>query len=424
MDLDLEKIHNILIEANLPSSIKDLKNPTEEFVVKLINTFLKRFHIDFNIFDKPTMEQQDIMQYCEDSTIIGLVNLHIVMVQICDRIYLKDLCITDITSPGSKKVRKQAKFLANFILYATNKESDIEDKVNEIQSRAKILHDMLQKKNEILETRKDRALHVAKQLSSKEKYIAEIQKLQSKLEKNNQKYIELMARMTAAEEKKQHAVKLCGNYKAQALKLSKAITELQSEIVQSPEEYQIRLNELEQQQSAKVKERETMQEAFQDKKYLIEQQKNILTFIQEQLEKFIEVPNIHDRLKEIRIQEDNTKKQVNTLKTDIEKLEKKLEIQKDQHKEDEISEIHAHYVERLSPLRNLNIQLLSNKKSYKEKLEEMQVQHNDDYLKLKKIQNIIKKVEEETIELLKNYQNLYNNEISTEKTLWKTWITD
>lgn len=62
--------------------------------------------------------------------------------------------------------------------------------------------------------------------------------------------------------------------------------------------------------------------------------------------------------REIRIQEDNTKKQVNTLKTDIEKLEKKLEIQKDQHKEDEISEIHAHYVERLSPLRNLNIQLL------------------------------------------------------------------
>lgn len=54
---------------------------------------------------------------------------------------------------------------------------------------------------------------------------------------------------------------------------------------------------MEQQQNAKVKERETMQEAFQDKKYLIEQQKNILTFIQEQLEKFIEIPNIYDRLK-------------------------------------------------------------------------------------------------------------------------------
>lgn len=30
---------------------------------------------------------------------------------------------------------------------------------------------MLEKKNEILETRKDRALHVAKQLSSKEKVL-------------------------------------------------------------------------------------------------------------------------------------------------------------------------------------------------------------------------------------------------------------
>lgn len=62
--------------------------------------------------------------------------------------------------------------------------------------------------------------------------------------------------------------------------------------------------------------------------------------------------------REIRMQDDNIKKQVNTLKTDIEKLEKKLEVQKDQHKEDEINEIHAHCIERLSPLRNLNVQLL------------------------------------------------------------------
>lgn len=47
------------------------------------------------------MEQQDLMAYREDSdSIIGLINLHIAMVQICDRIYLKDLCITDISSPG------------------------------------------------------------------------------------------------------------------------------------------------------------------------------------------------------------------------------------------------------------------------------------------------------------------------------------
>lgn len=72
---------------------------------------------------------------------------------------------------------------------------------------------------------------------------------------------------------------------------------MQSEIVKSPEGYQKRLSELEQQLSAKVKERETIQAAFQDKKCLIEQQKNELALTQELLEKFTEVRDIHDRLK-------------------------------------------------------------------------------------------------------------------------------
>ena len=424
MDLDIEKIHSILTEANLPSSINDLKNPTEEFIVNLIDTFLRRFHIDVNAIDNATIEQRDIMSYCEDFTIIALINLHVVMVQICDRIYLKDLCITDITSPGSKRVRKQAKFLANFILYATNKESDIEDKVIEIQNRAKILHDMIEKKNEILQAINDKALHIAKQLSIKEKLTAEIQKLQSKREKNNKKQIELAAKITAAEEEKQKTVELCGTYKAQALKSNKTITELQSEIVKSPEGYQKRLSELEQQLSAKVKERETIQAAFQDKKCLIEQQKNELAFTQELLEKFTEVRDVHDRLKKIKVQEDTVKKQVDTLRTDVAESEKRLVIQKDHDKEDEINELQAQCDERLSPLRNLNTQLLSNKKLCKENLEKAQIQHNEDCLKLKKIQNMIKKLEDETAGLLKNYQDLYNNEMSNEKSLWKTWTIE
>lgn len=71
--------------------------------------------------------------------------------------------------PGSKKVRKQAKFLANFVLYATNKESDIESKIFEIHNRAKVLHDTIEHGNRILGMINDRALHAAKQLSVKEK---------------------------------------------------------------------------------------------------------------------------------------------------------------------------------------------------------------------------------------------------------------
>lgn len=55
MDLDIEKIHSILTEANLPSTINNLKNPTEEYIVNLINTFLRRFYIDVSAIDKVTI---------------------------------------------------------------------------------------------------------------------------------------------------------------------------------------------------------------------------------------------------------------------------------------------------------------------------------------------------------------------------------
>lgn len=53
--------------------------------------------------------------------------------------------------------------------------------------------------------------------------------------------------------------------------LSKAIDDLQSEVVHSPEEYRSRLHDLEEQQSLKMEERVIMQEAIQDKKQSIKQ---------------------------------------------------------------------------------------------------------------------------------------------------------
>ncbi|XP_076248302.1 uncharacterized protein LOC143188117 [Calliopsis andreniformis] len=421
MDSDIEQIHNVLLEANLPSSIDDLKNPTEEFVVNLITTFLRRFYIDVSAIDKPTMEQQNVMLHCEETDIIGLINLHIAMVQICDRIYIKDLCITDIISPGLKRIRKQAKFLANFILYATNKESDIQDKINEIQNKAKMLQDMLEKKNELLKSRNDRALHTAKQLSLKDKYIAEIKNVQSKLEKNKKQEIELTTKLTTAERKKQDALELCRSYKAQARTLSKTISELQSKIVKSPERYKNRLNELEKQQDSKVEERTKMEVEVQDKKHSIEQKESILNFIKKQLEKFGEVRDINEKLKKINEQEDTISKQVKILRGDVKEFEIKLKTQKNEKQEKEIDALQAQCEERLSPLRSLSSQLLSEKKLCKEKLEEMLLQYNTDSSKLRKTQSAIKKLEEETAVIIKNYQELYDKEILNEKALRKTW---
>lgn len=52
MDSDVEKLQSLLLDSNLPSTIHDLKNPTEDFVINLIITFLTRFKIDVNSINK------------------------------------------------------------------------------------------------------------------------------------------------------------------------------------------------------------------------------------------------------------------------------------------------------------------------------------------------------------------------------------
>jgi len=49
---------------------------------------------------QPIPEQFIAMTYYEDSDVINLINLHAVMSQIFDKIFLHDFCLTDITSPG------------------------------------------------------------------------------------------------------------------------------------------------------------------------------------------------------------------------------------------------------------------------------------------------------------------------------------
>ncbi|XP_078041847.1 uncharacterized protein LOC144472538 [Augochlora pura] len=417
MESDLEDIYNILLQANLPASINDLRNPTEEYVVNLINTFLRTFHIDVDTINKRTTEQQIS---CDDTDIIQLINLHAAMVQICDRIYLKDLCITDIISPGTKRIRKQAKLLANFILYATTKELEIKDKVDEIKSRAHILQEMLDRQNKIIKIITHKQQHIAKQLSLKDKINIEIEAVQSRIAKNKKEYNKLMTDMTAVEEKKQQANQMFESFKVQVLNLNKTIAELKSKIVKSPETYEKQLKDLEEEQKIKIQQREMMQEAFQEKKNLIEQHKPILSFIQKQLDKLEKVKDIHQQFKKVNVQEDSIKKQVEAVRTEYEDFQKMLQTQKDKEKEaNEVEDLHVQYEQQLLPLRNLNAQLLCDKNTHQQKLEEEQAQYNEDTLKLKKMQNVIRKLEEETSTVIQNYQKIYDDEIKTIAAMWK-----
>jgi len=52
MDISVNTIHRILLDAALPSTQEDLKNPTEDYIVNLLMTFLSRFSIDVNMIDQ------------------------------------------------------------------------------------------------------------------------------------------------------------------------------------------------------------------------------------------------------------------------------------------------------------------------------------------------------------------------------------
>lgn len=49
MDFPVNKIHPILLDAGLPSTIEDIKNPTEEYMMTLLTSFLSRFGINMNL---------------------------------------------------------------------------------------------------------------------------------------------------------------------------------------------------------------------------------------------------------------------------------------------------------------------------------------------------------------------------------------
>ncbi|KAK2589260.1 hypothetical protein KPH14_007820 [Odynerus spinipes] len=413
MDTDVEKLHILLLDANLPSTIHDLRNPTEDFIMNLFEKFLMCFKINVSLINKPTFEQLQAMPCLDDTDIVRIINLYIAMRQICDRIFIPEFFISDITNPGSKKVCKFARYLANFILYATNKTSDMEDIITEIRSKGKLLEELQERKKEILTLKNEKAINISKQLSLKKKYEMEIQKMQSLIASNEKRKVELQEEIIVAEEKRRKVLENYNAHKLRSQMLDKAITDLKSEVVNSPEEYKARLYNLEEQNKAKIEEREKLQETFLAKDQLVKKYENILSFVQKQYEKFSEIKDTHEYLKKVNTQGENIKKQVDTMRNNITELIKKREMQED-HQGATINEIHAQTEERLTALRELRAQLLSNMKVAVVKLEEDKMLYNDSNMEKNKIQSDIKKIEEETSTFIKNCQELYNSEILNE----------
>jgi len=78
--------------------------------------------------------------------------------------------LLDVTNfVGQKRLRKQAKFLSNFVLYAMHKKSEYNDRMDQIQTISKVLEDLKERKTYVSESINAKVIHKANQLSMKEK---------------------------------------------------------------------------------------------------------------------------------------------------------------------------------------------------------------------------------------------------------------
>lgn len=77
--------------------------------------------------------------------------------------------MSQIFDLGSKRLRKQAKFLSNFVLYTMQKKLGFSDRINQIQTMSKLLEEWKERKAQVSESINNMALYKANQLSEIEK---------------------------------------------------------------------------------------------------------------------------------------------------------------------------------------------------------------------------------------------------------------
>ncbi|GAB1864247.1 Kinetochore protein Nuf2 N-terminal domain-containing protein [Camponotus japonicus] len=418
MDLSINKIHHILVDAALPSTIEDLKNPKEDYIVNLLTVFLSRFCIEVNLINQPLPEQHIVMTHYEDSDLINLINLHTVVTQIFDNIFLHDFCFTDITNPGQKRLKKHAKFLSNFVLYTMHKKLEYNDKNDQIEATSRLLEELKERNVQIVESINDKAKHKSNQSSMIKKLESDIHHISSQIEKINKSELQLEATKNEVQKENQIAKEQCGSVKTAMGKLSKEIAELQSEIVYSPEEYQSRLDALKEQKKLKLEERDIIQEAIQEKKQSIKQIGEKLNFVPKMNDIFSTLIDTDKELISKKTKVNNIQKQIDSLNNTLNEWQNKLIMHKDQM-DTEMNKLQLHREEDIVPLRNLCNQLLSEKKEQKTKFDTNQVYINEKYLKKNNLEADIKKKEEETAVLIYNWEKIYNNEIANELEICK-----
>ncbi|XP_043274325.1 cingulin-like [Venturia canescens] len=412
MDLRPEIIHNSLSQVGLPSTLEDLQNPTKEYVLNLIKQFLNRCHIDYATIIKPTLDQSNSLTLVEfDPEMVSLINLSEAMSGICSDIFMKDFCLTDLTSPTPKKTCKLAKVLSNFLLYADTKREKIEEAIAERRFKQERLDNIKKEINKCRELKNQKAVEIAKKITLKEQYTAEIASLQSLREPRKAQISEAQGKLEVLEKEKLEVLKKHGELVSEAIEMRTMTEELESKLVRSPEQYEARFKELIEQKKHQIEQRHVIEAAMQSKNPAIAKLQSHLSIVSNLHSKIPEITETYERLQKSKKILEEAKKKVAQMNAMI-KDETALSAEENSQAVDRILQrTKDECDEHLASIRYELSELLNEKKRVECKLADAQTRQQEIYTQRDEISVTIKKVIDEIEELVAYGQETYDKEI-------------
>lgn len=410
--MDEAELYSRLVQSGLPGTQNDMRNPTEDFVINVIKSFFNQFSIDAEKIMQLTPDQLKVLSVTlpENALIASIINLREATMSIGPKLFIKDLSITDITTPSEKKFKNRLKMFINFIIYATQKKDELKTASDEIFKRSIKIENLRQQKEQMIEEMNDKASQTAQKLSQIEKMKIECDKIKLKIEKNKSSVNNLEKDCRKFEQIKIDKRDELKKKKIELQKLGEKNELLKSQIVKSPAKYAQWLHELTEEHKDKDIKKAELEKRVVTYIAKVQDFKDALNIVKEESNKIEEFKEIHVKLTKANEKNDQ-------LKLLIEDSYKQINNQiscNDQNGKLDTAEVSKCNVEVNQILKKLNKEvtdLTSEKKIIEKEFEMTRKKENEIIIEIDNGKKKISQIDYDTAEFLKQCQQLYLNEM-------------
>ncbi|XP_015115022.1 kinetochore protein Nuf2 [Diachasma alloeum] len=410
----LEAMQTLLEQVALPSSLEQIKSPTEDFMVNLISAFFTHCHINVAAIKQLTPNQLNALEVTnpENAWVAPILNLREAMATVGRKIFLKDFQITDITSPRHIRAKRQLRLMGNFLLYANNKKSHMQGRIDGVLSRAERIQSVRTQKQEIMERMNKQAMTTAQKKVELERIREDVNDNEVRISQNKSKIASDDKVLKEREELRAQKIARNQAKRANLQKRQDTLDELSARIVKSPEKFRAQLRELTEARKNQEEKRENMLVAILHKKTLLQNFEAALGLIKKEQSKLKEVIEDQKKLKAM-------KKENERLREEVEEAQRTISLAENLGNQEEhqviagaIQECEKQCQERILKVKKSFMEIDAEKKSLERKRENLEIRCTELGSETLKIRRIVGEVERDIETFFKECQELHDSEVA------------